>query len=396
MGNSSITDSTDGSPDHELVAAVLPFGEAQHCTQGADLISMGEASQCFYYVEQGTLEVSYTAQRTPIVVALIGPGSFFGEIGFFDQMTRTRNIKAVEEVRLRVFDHAAMMRLQRDDVSLYARFLEYLLRSVCVRFRQVLSDRGPLTAYAASLSTGREHFRGLQQLPVDLLGLIVFLQDGEIVKHRWSPLELFPLFLNLTVLALHREAFSTLTWVTWIGLTGCLVLWDLKFMNQEKSEAVEPAAPGNSAGALTVLAEWLYRYLELGLFSRGVVWLADSFSRLVGGLHQHLEINVFSLGLVRLAGWFGKAAGWLRRNFEMGFDRIWTGLGKCLSRISSGWLSGVENGTDQKAAVWVEDVMQSVDEREQELQARPLHWDLAWIPILMLVILVFLYFVQGG
>ena len=167
-------------------------------------------------------------------------------------------------------------------------------------------------------------------------------------------------------------------------------------MNQEKSEAVEPAAPGNSAGALTVLAEWLYRYLELGLFSRGVVWLADSFSRLVGGLHQHLEINVFSLGLVRLAGWFGKAAGWLRRNFEMGFDRIWTGLGKCLSRISSGWLSGVENGTDQKAAVWVEDVMQSVDEREQELQARPLHWDLAWIPILMLVILVFLYFVQGG
>ena len=170
MGNSSITDSTDGSPDHELVAAVLPFGEAQHCTQGADLISMGEASQCFYYVEQGTLEVSYTAQRTPIVVALIGPGSFFGEIGFFDQMTRTRNIKAVEEVRLRVFDHAAMMRLQRDDVSLYARFLEYLLRSVCVRFRQVLSDRGPLTAYAASLSTGREHFRGLQQLPVDLLG----------------------------------------------------------------------------------------------------------------------------------------------------------------------------------------------------------------------------------
>lgn len=246
----------------------------------------------------------------------------------------------------------------------------------------------------AALGSGallRDYFLGLL-----VFRLIVFLQDGEIVKHRWSPLELFPLFLNLTVLALHREAFSTLTWVTWIGLTGCLVLWGLKFMNQEKSEAVEPAAPGNSAGALTVLAEWLYRYLELGLFSRGVVWLADSFSRLVGGLHQHLEINVFSLGLVRLAGWFGKAAGWLRRNFEMGFDRIWTGLGKCLSRISSGWLSGVENGTDQKAAVWVEDVMQSVDEREQELQARPLHWDLAWIPILMLVILVFLYFVQGG
>jgi extracellular factor (EF) 3-hydroxypalmitic acid methyl ester biosynthesis protein len=45
-----------------------------------------------------------------------------------------------------------------------------LLRSVCFRFRQILTDRGPLSAYAALLSTGREQFRGLQPLPADMLG----------------------------------------------------------------------------------------------------------------------------------------------------------------------------------------------------------------------------------
>jgi hypothetical protein len=41
-------------------------------------------------------------------------------------------------------------------------------------------------------------------------------------------------------------------------------------------------------------------------------------------------------------------------------------------------------------------MIQSVDEREQELQSRPLHRDLIWIPVLMVFILVFLYFVRGG
>lgn len=156
--------------EQELIEAVLPYGMLQSCSWGTDLIAMGAASECFYYVETGTLEVSYTSNQTPIVVALIGPGSFFGEIGFFDQLTRTRNIKTVEDVSLRVFDQNAMARLRKDDQDLYSRFLEYLLRSVCARFRQVLSDRGPLTAYAAALSTGKEHFKGMQQLPADLLG----------------------------------------------------------------------------------------------------------------------------------------------------------------------------------------------------------------------------------
>ena len=234
----------------------------------------------------------------------------------------------------------------------------------------------------------RDYFLGLM-----VFRLIVFLQDRETTKHPWRTLDYFPIILNVTILILHWEAFSTQAWVTWIGLSGCLALWVVK---RGMDDTAEARTPGKRAGSLTAMAEWLYQHLEMGLFSKGVVRLAGLFSKLVGGLHQHLEINGLDQGLMRFAAGFGQAVGWLRQNFEMGFDRIWAGLGKLLTRISGGWLSGIEISGDRKAAVWVEDVMQSVDEHERQLQSRPMHHDLAWIPILMLVILVFLYFVRGG
>ncbi len=156
--------------DPDLVRDILPFAQKEQCRKGQNLILTGEKADCFYYVEEGTFEVSYTAQDTPIVVAMIGAGSFFGEIGFFDQLTRTRNIKAVETASLRVFNKQSMAEIRHSDAGLYARFMEFLLRTVCSRFRQILADRGPLASYAAFLSTGKEHFQGLQPLPADLLG----------------------------------------------------------------------------------------------------------------------------------------------------------------------------------------------------------------------------------
>lgn len=155
--------------DQNLIEVVLPFAEKKHCDKGKGLIDPGERAECFYYVEQGTFEVSYDSRKTSIVVALIGPGNILGEIGFFDRMTRIRNIVAVEDAVVNVFDQAAMTSIRSHDPEIYADFMEFMLRSVCSRFRQILDDQGPLSAYAASLSTGKEHFKGLQPLPVDLL-----------------------------------------------------------------------------------------------------------------------------------------------------------------------------------------------------------------------------------
>jgi extracellular factor (EF) 3-hydroxypalmitic acid methyl ester biosynthesis protein len=170
MNSDGDTSAVDDLTRRERIQLVLPFAEQRFCENDRELIATGQQSHCFYYVEKGTFEVSYTTRKTPIVVALIGAGNIFGEIGYFDCMTRMRNIRAVEDSHVRVFDESTMAAIRDHDPEVYADFMEVLLRSVCYRFRQVLADRGPLSAYAALLSTGREQFRGLQPLPADLLG----------------------------------------------------------------------------------------------------------------------------------------------------------------------------------------------------------------------------------
>ena len=170
MGFNDTVPAGDDKSDGDRIRLVLPFAKERFCEKNKELINTGEQSHCFYYVEKGTFEVSYIAQKTSIVVALIGAENIFGEIGYFDRMTRTRSIRAVEDSHVRVFDEQVMTAIRAHDPEVYADFMEVLLQSVCYRFRQILTDRGPLSAYAASLSTGKEQFQGLQPLPADLLG----------------------------------------------------------------------------------------------------------------------------------------------------------------------------------------------------------------------------------
>jgi SAM-dependent methyltransferase len=170
MNISKFSEPVSNAPIVEQLEEITRYGHLQHCPSGEELIVTGEKADCFYYVENGTFEVSYQAQQTPIVVAMIGAQTFFGEVGFFDERPRTRNVRAVDDAQLRVFDHSVMDRIHSEKPDLHRCFLEFLLRLASGRFRRILSDRGPLTAYAASLSTGKEHFKGIQTLPADLLG----------------------------------------------------------------------------------------------------------------------------------------------------------------------------------------------------------------------------------
>lgn len=164
--------------DPESLEKVLAYTQKIDCPAGETLIDTGSAADRFYYVAEGLFEVSYMAGKTPIVVAVIGSGAFIGEIGFFDRQTRTRTIRAVEDARLHVVDRQVMHALQMNEPQVYGWFLEFVLGSVCSRFRQILSDRGPLSAYAADLSTGRQHFRGIQPVPGDVMGASVWQETS--------------------------------------------------------------------------------------------------------------------------------------------------------------------------------------------------------------------------
>ncbi|HBA55130.1 MAG TPA: hypothetical protein DCZ04_11945 [Syntrophorhabdus aromaticivorans] len=162
-------DHATGGLNADSIRALLPFSRALHYSDGEEIVVRGAESRYLYYVEKGILEVSHTIDNTRIIVAIIGPAGFFGEIGFFDGISRVRDIRAAEDSVVRVFDTASLDRLQQEDPVLYGDFVRAMARSICGKFRRILEEREPLTAYAASLSTGYRVLREARPIPSGLL-----------------------------------------------------------------------------------------------------------------------------------------------------------------------------------------------------------------------------------
>ncbi|OPY74789.1 MAG: DNA-binding transcriptional dual regulator Crp [Syntrophorhabdus sp. PtaU1.Bin050] len=169
IGGTPPLDPTTDGLSADSIRALLPFSRILHYSDSEEVIVSGAESRYLYYVEKGTLEVSHTIDDTRIVVAIIGPASFFGEIGFFDGTSRVRDIRAAEDSVIRVFDTESLNNLRQENPVLYGDFVTAMARSICGKFRRILEEREPLTAYAASLSTGHRAFKEAKPIPFGLL-----------------------------------------------------------------------------------------------------------------------------------------------------------------------------------------------------------------------------------
>jgi hypothetical protein len=151
--------------DAEILARVLPFSQDLFCPQNERVPMLDADARQFFYVEKGSVEVSYTQQHTKIVVAIIGEDSFFGEVGFFDGVSRVRNARATCDSSIRVFDADTMDRIQDEDPILYGSFVVLITRSICAKFRRILEESQPIREYAASLAAGGQKFDVAKPLP---------------------------------------------------------------------------------------------------------------------------------------------------------------------------------------------------------------------------------------
>jgi len=173
---------SSGNDIDPIVERVMPYAETRVYKQGERVVNKGSDAHCLYFVGRGAVEVSYTFEGVNITVAIIGKGKFFGEIGFFDGITRIRNVKATENTQIRLFEQQAMKRMQVEDPMLYGDFLSFLARSICEKFRRVLEEREPLTGYAAYLSSGRQHFQEARLLPDDFLNTDAWRMANKIAE----------------------------------------------------------------------------------------------------------------------------------------------------------------------------------------------------------------------
>jgi len=148
-----------------LISEVLPYSRPIICPRNRKVMVQGDRSRHFYFVQEGAVEASYNFKGTRIVVALIAEGNFFGVTGFFDRVSRLRDVHATVDSVIQVFDENSLRRLQAERPTLFGRLMTVLVRSVCFKFRHVLEEREPLVGYAAALNAGRRSFKSSRPLP---------------------------------------------------------------------------------------------------------------------------------------------------------------------------------------------------------------------------------------
>lgn len=159
---------SDGGLQQEIAALIpeiLPYSRAVVCHCNQKVLVPGARSKHFYFVQKGAIEASYTLRDTKIVVALISEGNFFGVTGFFDRISRIRDVHATQDSVIQVFDEDSLERIRKENPDLFGRLMTLLARNVCFKFRRVLEEREPIVGYAAALAAGRRSFKSARPLP---------------------------------------------------------------------------------------------------------------------------------------------------------------------------------------------------------------------------------------
>lgn len=165
-----------------LIDSIKPYSTLLELGKGEMLKFEMDAAPCLYYIQDGAMDVSYSMDGAKIIVALLGPNEFFGEIGFFDGIARVRNISAIERTVIHVFSKDIVDRMGEKDPELFGRFMAFIAKSICNKFRRVLKEREPIQAYAASLSVEPNQFVESRPLPLDFFNTAEGRKTSQLVE----------------------------------------------------------------------------------------------------------------------------------------------------------------------------------------------------------------------
>ena len=80
------------------------------------------------YIQKGSIKISVLSRTgKEAVVAMLGPGDFFGEGALTGQPIRLGTATATSQVTVVIIDKDAMLRLLRDEPTFSERFISYML-----------------------------------------------------------------------------------------------------------------------------------------------------------------------------------------------------------------------------------------------------------------------------
>ena len=96
--------------------------------KGKIVFSQGQPSDAVMYIQKGGIKISVLSRTgKEAVVAMLGPGDFFGEGALTGQSIRIGTATATALTTVLIIEKAAMLQLLRDESTFAQRFIAYML-----------------------------------------------------------------------------------------------------------------------------------------------------------------------------------------------------------------------------------------------------------------------------
>jgi CRP-like cAMP-binding protein len=96
--------------------------------KGKTVFAQGQPSDSVMYIQKGGIKISVVSRTgKEAVVAMLGPGDFFGEGALTGQSIRIGTATATTLTTVLIIEKDAMLRLLRDEPSFSERFMSYML-----------------------------------------------------------------------------------------------------------------------------------------------------------------------------------------------------------------------------------------------------------------------------
>jgi CRP-like cAMP-binding protein len=118
-------------PDFDAEAFLTSAGVARRVTtfvKGKRVFAQGQPSDDVMYIQKGSIKISVLSRTgKEAVVAMLGPGDFFGEGALTGQSVRIGTATATIPTTVLIIEKSAMLRLLRDEPTFSERFISYML-----------------------------------------------------------------------------------------------------------------------------------------------------------------------------------------------------------------------------------------------------------------------------
>jgi CRP-like cAMP-binding protein len=124
-------EASERDPDFDVEAFLKSAGAPQRVAtyaKGKVVFSQGQPSDSVMYVQKGGIKISVLSRGgKEAVVAMLGPGDFFGEGALTGQSIRIGTARATTLTTVLVIEKEAMLQLLHDEPTFSDRFISFML-----------------------------------------------------------------------------------------------------------------------------------------------------------------------------------------------------------------------------------------------------------------------------